>query len=351
MININLVSRKRHGGGSMSAYMKMLKSRITEANMIKLIQPLSSVPKIRRLAEYIYFPFYVKKNIKKPGVVHICEQYLAFILNFVNIKNTVVTYHGGLSLKRLKNYNLRDRLTTDFFIKGLRKADHIIAVSHTAKNDLITFLKCDPLKIEVIYYGVDPVYKVLDNVEKNKNKKCILHVGCDDKENRKNIVGILKSLANLKKRFPDFEFIQVGDHNRNFDDLIQKLGLKNEVKFLGFISDSEKLARLYNKADLFVFPSFYEGFGWPPLEAMACGCPTITSNNSSLPEVVGNAAILINPHNLGELEEAMYSVLTSEENQKVLSKKGLERAAKFNWEESAQKTKDSYKRVLEKRGS
>lgn len=121
------------------------------------------------------------------------------------------------------------------------------------------------------------------------------------------------------------------------EKLIKELNLKEDVIFLGYVP-TEELPKFYNAADLFVYPSLYAGFGLPPLEAMACGTPVITSNLSSLPEVVGNAGIMINPYDKNQLVKAMYKVLTDKNLRENLIKKGLERAKIFNWEKAARET-------------
>jgi glycosyltransferase involved in cell wall biosynthesis len=125
---------------------------------------------------------------------------------------------------------------------------------------------------------------------------------------------------------------------------IESLNLQKDVIFTGYVSESE-LAEIYNAVDLFVFPSLYEGFGMPPLEAMACGTPVITSNTSSLPEVVGDAAIVVNPHVADKLVEEMYQLLTDDGLKKEMIRKGLKRSKMFNWDESARKTLRVYKEL------
>ena len=124
------------------------------------------------------------------------------------------------------------------------------------------------------------------------------------------------------------------------------LDLKNEVIFTDYVSD-EYLVKLYNAADLFVYPSLYEGFGLPPLEAMACGCPVITSNTSSLPEVVGDAGIMIDPNDIDGLTESMHKILTDKELREEMSKKSLERAKYVQLEKTAKETWDVYEEVLD----
>ncbi|MEA3458002.1 MAG: glycosyltransferase family 1 protein, partial [Candidatus Thermoplasmatota archaeon] len=131
-------------------------------------------------------------------------------------------------------------------------------------------------------------------------------------------------------------------------ETINKLNLQNDVVFTGYVSD-EDLPALYNAADLFVYPSIYEGFGLPPLEAMACGTPVITSNTSSLPEVVGDAGIMVDPPDVDRLADAMHEVLTNEGLRANMIKKGLGRAEMFSWEKCARETLEVYEEVYGER--
>jgi len=135
-----------------------------------------------------------------------------------------------------------------------------------------------------------------------------------------------------------------GKKNKRYPEsynLVDKLNLKDDVIFTGYIG-SEDLPQLYNACDLFVFPSLYEGFGFPPLEAMACGSPVVCSNASSLPEVVGDAAVLVEPMDIDSLAESMYKVLNDQRLRGELVDKGLERAKLFSWKKAAQKTLSIY---------
>ena len=128
-------------------------------------------------------------------------------------------------------------------------------------------------------------------------------------------------------------------------ETVEKLGLKPRVHFTGFVEE-EDLPALYNGADLFVFPSLYEGFGLPPLEAMACGTPVVTSNTSSLPEVVGDAAIMVDPYNVDAISEAMARVLNDPVLAEDLRQRGLLQAEQFSWQKMAEETIEVYKKVL-----
>jgi glycosyltransferase involved in cell wall biosynthesis len=180
------------------------------------------------------------------------------------------------------------------------------------------------------------------------NEKCILYVG--NEHPRKNVEGLVKAFYRLKKKYRrGLKIIKVGGScwfgaRSRLNALVDALGLQRDLIFSEFASE-EHLIALYNAADVFVFPSFYEGFGLPVLEAMACGCPVVASNTSSLPEVVGDAGILVNPYNINGLANAMYEVLANEGLREDLTKRGLARAKRFSWEKTARETLKVYQEV------
>ncbi len=188
-----------------------------------------------------------------------------------------------------------------------KKTDFIIADSENTKKDIINYLKIPEEKIRVIYLAADEKYKFLNNniglkeeLKSNYNidSPFILYVGTV--ELRKNLPLLIKSFYELKKRGIPHKLILIGARNFGFNKilrLVNELRLIDEVIFTGFVPE-EDLVKFYNTADIFVYPSLYEGFGLPPLEAMACGCPVITSNSSSLPEVVGDSGIMVIHTNL-----------------------------------------------------
>jgi len=178
----------------------------------------------------------------------------------------------------------------------------------------------------------------------------IMYLGSE--EPRKNLALILNAICRLKKILPGVKLLKVGGSQMGGDRrsvlaLIRELHLEDEVVFTGQVAESD-LPRYYNAADLFVFPSFYEGFGLPPLEAMACGCPVVASDATSLPEVVGNAGYLINPRDVEGFATAMAGLLTDMggSNRDSLVARGLAQAKKFSWDVSARQTMDVYEKVL-----
>lgn len=227
--------------------------------------------------------------------------------------------------------------------KLFSKASHIISVSQNTKTDLINHYKIDSTKITTIYSGLSENYRRIDEndvrIRKIKQKyslpdKFILFLGTI--EPRKNIQGLIEAYKLLEKTEQNLPtLILVGKLGWKFKEIIKYTSNDSKLRFINYIREQEK-KYFYNSASLFVYPSFYEGFGFPPLESILCGCPVITSNNSSMLEICGDKAILIDPSNIQDMADAMKTVL---KNQKILDR-GLdsERIRQdYNWTKTAQK--------------
>ena len=243
------------------------------------------------------------------------------------------------------------------------RASKIIAVSKSTKDDLVNFYHIRPDKIKVVYSGMNRNRKLgnweigkLNQVKKKYNlpEKYILYLGT--LEPRKNIIGLIEAFENLKKntQYPipntQYKLVIAGAKGWLYKDIfkaVNKSSVKDEVIFTGFIEDQDK-AILYQLADLFVYPSFYEGFGFPPLEAMTSGTPVITSNFSSLPEAVGDAALTVDPYNVDQLSIAMKNVLEDKDLRNRLVEKGFKQVEKFSWEKCAEETLEVLKSAVEK---
>jgi len=230
--------------------------------------------------------------------------------------------------------------------KQAQEADIIISVSESTKEDLVNLYKIKPEKIKVIYPGVGEEFKKLDSskISKIKEKynlpeKFILYFGTI--EPRKNIDGIIKAFDLLKENLrSDIKLVIAGSPGwlyKNVFRAAEESMFKNDIIFTGFIEKEDKPS-LYNLASLFVYPSYFEGFGFPPLEAMACGVPTIVSNCASLPEVAGEGALLVNPYYINEIFVAMKEVLTDASLREDLVNRGLYQAKKFSWDSCAKET-------------
>jgi len=232
----------------------------------------------------------------------------------------------------------------------LEKTDAIIAVSEYTKNDLIKHFGVKENKITVIYEAAgEEFYPDADEhvCKKFRVSRFILYAG--QLQPRKNIIKLLEAFALVHKQYADVSLVLVGVvRNKTYMEEMQKViikqNLKDAVVFTGRIDD-DKLRKLYSTAECFVYPSLFEGFGLPPLEAMQCGAPVIVSNTSSLPEVVGGAGILINPESSSEIAEAIKQVLGDSALRDKMSEASIKRAEFFSWEKTAQDTLKVYSSV------
>ena len=246
--------------------------------------------------------------------------------------------------------NRRDRHYLNLDFEGIRKAMRIIAVSQSTKDDLMHCLSIPGERISVVYEGID--HRLFRPVSQRiYNRPYILFVGTEHP--RKNFTTLLKAFSQLKRepRFKTLKLVKVGNAGGQETDfrsqtmgVVESLGLMDEVIFTDFVPEAD-LPTYYSGAEALVLPSLYEGFGFPVLEAMACACPVITSNNSSLPEVVGEAGIMVDPHNTDSLAEAMSKVLTDGRLRDNMIRKGLEQAKGFSWEKAAEQTLEVYNQV------
>ena len=240
----------------------------------------------------------------------------------------------------------------------LRRADAIIAVSECTKRDAIHFYKLPADKITVIYEGVNPSLHPVNEegvlaqarVRWTQGSPFILFVGTI--EPRKNLIALVDAVRALRTRGYPHRLVIAGRKGWLYQgvfDHVRQTGLESQVDFLDFVAE-EDLAALYGACAAFVFPSLYEGFGLPPLEAMACGAPVICSNTSSLPEVVGDAALLVNPRDVDEMAGAIERVLSDAALGEQLRARGIAQAARFSWEGAARKTLSVYESLF-KRGN
>lgn len=246
-----------------------------------------------------------------------------------------------------------------YFHRMQRRVDHFITVSEKTKSEILHYIGVDEKRVDVIPLGVEGYFEPLsDPVQVRRTLKekfsvenpYILYVGGIDPW--KNVLSLIASYALLvNKKKVEYNLLLVGPVEKQrkgyFEKVKQKvleLGLVERVKWLGYVTDSE-LVDLYNGADAFVFLSLYEGWTSPPLEAMKCGCPVVTSNVSSLPETVGDAALKVNPYDPEEIADAVERVLTDSDLRKTLIEKGLKRASQFTWEKMAKAHLEVYKKV------
>ncbi len=239
--------------------------------------------------------------------------------------------------------------------QAVRRADRIIAVSESTRRDIVRLIGAPQSKISVIYEGANPIFRPLSNKEDMReslrrkygiDRDFILFVSTI--EPRKNIPTLLLAFRQLLDDYHlDVNLVLAGRKGWRIEevfDTIEQLKLEDRAFCLGRVPTAD-LVWLYNTARVFAFPSFYEGFGLPPLEAMACGTPVVVSNVSSLPEVVGDAGLLIDPQEVDELTVALWRLMSDEELRKDLTERGLLRARSFSYEKMARETLAVYHRL------
>jgi glycosyltransferase involved in cell wall biosynthesis len=273
---------------------------------------------------------------------------------------TVVTIHDCIHL-RFPQYlpNRRSHLYARVMMTtAARRAKRILTVSQASKEDILRYLRVPASKIEVIYNALDArlaappttdeILRVRERFQ--LNAPFVLYAG--NIKPHKNVDRLIEAFAIARKdRGDDLKLMIIGDEISKYPNLrrlVHRFQLHQHVRFLGFVPDAT-LAVLYRLAAVFVFPSLYEGFGLPPLEAMASGTAVITSNVSSLPEVVGDAALLIDPMNPAAIAQAMRRVLEDSELRADLIRRGCERVKAFSWERSVARTLQVYEEVLSSR--
>ncbi len=290
------------------------------------------------------------------------EAQLTHFFNFIvppriegKVMNTIYDLTFEFYPETMDKRNLR-RIKRDLAY-SLERPDKIITISEATKQDMIQHLRVDPSKIEVIYCGVD--FKHFNEARNNSQSvrekyqlpdQYILYIGT--LEPRKNIETLIEAFKRFKiegdKSNAEIKLVLAGKKGWLYEGIfkkIQELGLEDDVVDLGYIDEIDKPA-LYQMAQCFVFPSIYEGFGIPVIEAMAAGTPVITTNVSSLPEVAGEAGLLVDPKDTIAIAESMYQLTTNEAKKQELIQKGYTQAQKFSWETSAEKLYRVYKELL-----
>jgi len=309
------------------------------------------------------FNYLMQKTLRQPKVDQLLGVDIFWLpnLNFISLSSQakkILTIHD-LSFLRCPNFFSLQRNLWHYIInikKLIRESDKIIAVSENTKNDIIELAGVSGSKVEVIYSGIGEEFRVIDKndwflkeIKKKYNlaDKFILFLGTQ--EPRKNIIGLIKAFNEFRENWAGGkERIELaiaggrGWKERGTRHEREKSKYKEDIKFLGYIPRQDK-AYLYNLASVFVYPSFYGGCGFPPLEAMACGLPVVTSFSSSLPEAVGEASLLIDPYKTGEIAQAIRRILSDEFLKNDLIERGREKVYEFSWQKAAEKYLDIFK--------
>ena len=295
-------------------------------------QVFTRLPELLRGSDLVHFPYFFHPyRLQMPYVVSIFDTIYSY-------------YPQSLSVVKRAIYEITIRLS-------IRNASIVITHSESARADITKFFGASESKIRVIPLGVEERFRPHEDREKAEFRdrhglpdRFILYVG--NHKPHKNVPSLVDALSRIRNDVSCSLLLldDGGDDCRCTRAKVEGAGMSDRVVFLRGLPDSE-LPLLYSSADVFVFPSLYEGFGLPPLEAMACGTPVITSNASSLPEVVGDAGIMVDPHSVEELADAILKLLCDADFRQEMISRGLERAKDFSWQETAGQTLKVYQDV------
>ncbi|MEW5923017.1 MAG: glycosyltransferase family 1 protein [Candidatus Zixiibacteriota bacterium] len=281
---------------------------------------------------YLWEQYELPKYIKK----HAPDRILINLANSapISYKNKAATIHDTAPLRHPGWYSRKFAITYKMLLpRVVRSSKIIFSDSEFSKNEISALLGTDKRKIKVIYCGVGRHFRPESSeIHKTSPENYILSVA--SLEPRKNFAGLIQAFSMLKER--DIKLVIAGSSSHIFakHEPGKILIDKQRVEFVGYVDDN-RLVELYREARLFVYPSLYEGFGLPPLEAMACGCPCAVSDAGSLPEVCGEAALYFNPHDPADIAAKIEMILSDSDRRESLIKSGLIQARKFDWKRSA----------------
>lgn len=314
------------------------------------------------LADYVHYSFAEQfqflKTINSQGVdlmhfTHFNAPILYFSPYIVTIHDLTLSFYPGKKMNRFW-YRMAYQLVLRTVVRQSKK---IIAVSEHTKSDLKKLLGVKDNKIEVIYNGVNPEFAEKSETPRpdlmkklGLQKPYFLYTGVW--RDHKNIVGMIKAFDKMNKGLGgQYNLVITGRHNPSYDEIpqtIKNLGIEQEVHLVGLV-DEEYLRGLYQFALAYVFPSFYEGFGLPPLEAMQCSTPVLASNRSSIPEICGeDNALFFDPDSIEEMSEKMHIIATDSSVRQRLVNRGLDRVKQFSWNKMTSEVLNLYKHFNEK---
>ena len=305
--------------------------------------------------DHVTFPAFLHRL--SPDLVHIPLNRVPIFM----IRPYVVTIHDMANLFYEEEASrLRMQLRRYRFRRGLERAEQVIAVSDATRRDCQNFLGIPPERITRVYNAPDPGFLGCELEQNTEERRRILEryqiehpflLYAGNIRRHKNIPRLVEAFAVLREQvaghplYDDLRLVIIGDTISQYPAVRQAVirsKMEHVVRFLGFVP-FETLRCFYQTAAAFVFPSRYEGFGLPPLEAMACGTPVVTSNVSSLPEVVGDAAVLVNPENVFDIARGLKDVLLDEHLRAEMVRRGRAQAARFSWERTAKQVVDIFR--------
>jgi glycosyltransferase involved in cell wall biosynthesis len=372
-VNIALDIRRRVGFG-VSTYIRntvraLAEVDVTAQNTYILIGIPDQLRDFRGMTENFVlqpFPRQASSLASAAGFYRLLKQHRADLLHIPHLFKTprfapcpyVVTVHDVLDFIYLRSNQTerQSRFRLQMAKFSLKRARAIVAVSETTRTDLSRIFGISDARVTVAHNAVDPkLQHTVNDAERktvlaryNIDHPFLLYAGSARKH--KNVVRAIEAFSALRTklkddpRLKDLRLIVIGDdisENPELRRAVIRGGVQHEVRFLGFVP-IDALRVFYSAAEVFVFPSLYEGFGLPPLEAMCQGTPVVCSNTSALPEVVGDAAILVNPENSFEMKHAILRVLTDQQLRNDLRARGLAQASRFSWQDAARRLLQVY---------
>jgi glycosyltransferase involved in cell wall biosynthesis len=312
---------------------------------ILALPPSATIVRVRPGTSILRIPVGIPSAVRRhrSEVLHV-----SYVAPPVVACPTVVTVHDLSYLAYPRSLSPRARFMLTVLVPfSIRRAARVIAVSAFTRQDLVARYGVAEDKISAVHEAAGPAFRVLDDAQRQMpqgvSEPYVLAVG--NLEPRKNLARLIEAFAAVARE-PGVtaKLVLVGKSKGQaaaLERLVEQHGLRDRVVFTSFVPE-DQLVLLYNRAALFIYPSLYEGFGLPPLEAMACGCPVVASNVTAMPEVLGDAALLVDPTSTHALSEAMLQVLRRDELARDLRARGLRQVARYSWAKAAEQTREVY---------